>query len=378
MIKAVILDVDGIIVDTEEANAVASIQMFRELYNIEVKPEDFVPFVGTGSVRYLGGVAEKYGIDIDVKKATKRREKNFVKNLNKLRLFPGVKNFIQTVKQDKLKIAIATSADRSKFQAAFRGVGLVEEQFDLIVTGDEVKHTKPHPEIYLTTTKKLGLEPSSCLVVEDSIAGVEAAKKAGTFSVAVTNTFSKKDLAKADLIIGSLEELDIKKIKNIIGRRNKNGKALQELQLKVVIDTSIFIASFWEGKSRDVVELWKKGKITLCVSKAILKEYLYIIPRFNMLKKEAGELLSLFEARKNIEMVSHSKRLKIIKEDPADNKFLECAVEARAEYILSADKHLRDIGEYEGIKIVSSGSFLKNKGSPHKKGGSNSTSSVTF
>lgn len=227
MIKAVILDVDGIIIDTEEANAVASIQVFRELYNIEVKAEDFVPFVGTGSVRYLGGVAEKYGIDIDVRKATKRREKNFVKNLNKLRLFPGVGNLIQTVKQDGMKIAIATSADRSKFQAAFRGVGLVEEQFDLVVTGDEVKRTKPHPEIYLTTVKKLGLEPSSCLVVEDSITGVEAAKKAGTFSVAVTNTFSKKDLAKADLIIGSLEELDIKKIKNIIGRRNKNGNALQ-------------------------------------------------------------------------------------------------------------------------------------------------------
>jgi len=217
MIKAVILDVDGIIIDTEEANAVASIQMFKELYNMKVKVEDFVPFVGTGSVRYVQGVAEKYGIDIDVKKATERREENFVKNLNKLRLFPGVKNLIQVVKEDGLKIAIATSADRSKFQASFQQVGLTEEQFDLIVTGDEVKHTKPHPEIYLTTVKKLRLEPSSCLVVEDSIAGVEAAKKAGTFSVAVTNTFSKKDLAKADLIIGSLEELDIKKIKNIVG-----------------------------------------------------------------------------------------------------------------------------------------------------------------
>ena len=148
--------------------------------------------------------------------------------------------------------------------------------------------------------------------------------------------------------------------------------------MKIVIDTSIFVASLWEGKSREVVELWKKGEITLCVSKAILKEYLYIIPRFNMLKKEARELLSLFEARKNIEMISSSKKLRIIKEDPADNKFLECAVEAGAEYIISADKHLRDIEEYEGIKILSSGSFIKDKRPPCKKGGSNSTSSVTF
>ncbi len=215
MIKAVILDVDGVIIDTEEANATASIQMFRELYNIEVKAQDFVPFIGTGSARYVQGVAEKYGIDIDVKKATKRREENFIKNLDKLRLFPGVKNFIQLIRQAGLKIAIATSSDRSKFQAAFRQVGLLEQQFDIIVTGDEVKHTKPHPEIYLTTAKKLGLKPSTCLVIEDSTTGIEAARKAGAFAVAVTNTFSKKDFNKADLIVESLEELDIKKIKSI-------------------------------------------------------------------------------------------------------------------------------------------------------------------
>jgi len=108
-----------------------------------------------------------------------------------------------------------------------------------------------------------------------------------------------------------------------------------------------------------VVELWKKGKITLCVSEAILKEYLDIIPRFNMLKKEAEELLSLFKARKNIKMVTPSKRFKVIKEDPADNKFLECAIEAKAEYIISADKHLRNLRKNQGVRIVSSGGFLK-------------------
>lgn len=129
--------------------------------------------------------------------------------------------------------------------------------------------------------------------------------------------------------------------------------------MRVVIDTSIFIASFWEGRSRTVVELWKKGEIALCASEAILKEYFYIIPRFNRLNKEAGELLSLFKARKNMKMITPSKRLKVIKEDPVDNKFLECAVEAKAEYIISADKHLRNLRKYEGVRIVSSGSFLK-------------------
>ncbi|MFQ6066245.1 MAG: putative toxin-antitoxin system toxin component, PIN family [bacterium] len=129
--------------------------------------------------------------------------------------------------------------------------------------------------------------------------------------------------------------------------------------MKVVIDTGIFIASLWKGRSRSLVELWKKGEITLCASEAILKEYLDIIPRFNSLNKDAGELLSLFKARKNIKMVTPSQRLKLIKEDPADNKFLECAIEAGAEYIISADKHLRSLGKHAGMRIVSSGSFLK-------------------
>ena len=131
--------------------------------------------------------------------------------------------------------------------------------------------------------------------------------------------------------------------------------------MRVVIDTSTFIASFWKGRSRTVVELWKTGEITLCASGAILKEYLDIIPRFNRLNKDAGELLSLFKARKNMEMVTPSRRLKVIQEDPADNKFLECAIEARAEYIISADKHLRNLKKHEGVRIVSSNGFLKEK-----------------
>ncbi len=138
--------------------------------------------------------------------------------------------------------------------------------------------------------------------------------------------------------------------------------------MRVVIDTSTFIASFWKGKSRTVVELWKKGEITLCASEVILKEYLNIIPRFNRLNKEAGELLSLLKARKNMEMVAPSKRLKVIQKDPADNKFLECAIEAKAEYIISADRHLRNLKKQQGVRIVSSGSFLKDKATLDQRG----------
>jgi len=132
--------------------------------------------------------------------------------------------------------------------------------------------------------------------------------------------------------------------------------------LKIVIDTGILVASLWEGKSRVVVDLWEKGELTLCISRAILKEYLYILPRFSLFRRKTEELLRLLEAKKNMEIVQPSRRLKIIKDDPADDKFLECAVEGEAEYIISADKHLASLREYQGVKIVSSGCFLREIG----------------
>ncbi len=129
--------------------------------------------------------------------------------------------------------------------------------------------------------------------------------------------------------------------------------------ISVVIDTTIFVASLWEGESRDLVRLWEKGRIRLCVSQPLLREYLRILPRFMMFKRGAAKLVSSFKSGKNMMIVNPSKRLKIVKEDPADNKFLECAVEAGAHYIISADKHLRSLREYQGIRIVSSGVFLR-------------------
>ena len=132
--------------------------------------------------------------------------------------------------------------------------------------------------------------------------------------------------------------------------------------MKIVIDTGILVASLWEGKSRVVMDLWEKGELTLCVSRAILKEYLCILPRFSLFRSKTEELLRLLEAKKNMEMVSPSQRIKVIKDDPADDKFLECAVEGGAEYIISADKHLANLREYQGVKIVPSGRFLREIG----------------
>ena len=82
MAWAIIFDLDGVIADTEVLNARASVMAFKDLYNMDVNPEDFKPFIGTGDESYVEGVAKKYSIEIDVDAVVERRRLNFVKLLN--------------------------------------------------------------------------------------------------------------------------------------------------------------------------------------------------------------------------------------------------------------------------------------------------------
>jgi beta-phosphoglucomutase-like phosphatase (HAD superfamily) len=78
--------------------------------------------------------------------------------------------------------------------------------FETVVTGDDVSHSKPHPEIYLTAAQRVGVSPTACIAIEDAPAGVEAAKRAGMRCIAVTNSVAREQLSKADLIVDSLAE----------------------------------------------------------------------------------------------------------------------------------------------------------------------------
>ncbi len=204
MLKGVLFDMDGVLVDTEELIACASVEMFRER-GLEVKEEDFLPFVGTGEVRYLGGVAEKYGFPLDLQEA-KRRVYEIYDRLahGNLQLLPGVKDFIERCREQGLKMAVATSADRVKMLINLREGGLSAEGFDALVTAEDVTHKKPAPDIYLKAAERLGLPPANCLVVEDAPAGITAGKRAGARVLALTTSFGEEELRDADWIAPDL------------------------------------------------------------------------------------------------------------------------------------------------------------------------------
>ncbi len=199
-IHAAIFDMDGVLTDSEPLINEAAIAMFQEL-GLAVKPEDFLPFVGTGEDRYLGGVAEKYDASLDLPAAKRRTYEIYLKLVPlKLRAFPGAQALVGECRRAGWRVAVASSADRIKICANLAQIGLPAETWDAVVTGEDVTARKPAPDIFLITSERLKLAPGACVVVEDAVNGVQAAKAAGMRCVAVAQTFPANRLAAADLV----------------------------------------------------------------------------------------------------------------------------------------------------------------------------------
>jgi len=195
---------DGVLVDSEEYINQAAIAMFKEK-GLKVEPEDFLPFVGAGEDRYLGGVAEKYNFPFDLEKDKARTYQIYEEIVkNKLHPLKGVLAFIEKCKQRNLKLAVATSADKTKMEINLKESGIDRDNFDALINGNDVEKKKPDPEIYLLAAKQIEVSPTNCLVVEDAVNGVEAALQAGSKCLALTTSFNENELSKADWIAPDL------------------------------------------------------------------------------------------------------------------------------------------------------------------------------
>ncbi len=138
--------------------------------------------------------------------------------------------------------------------------------------------------------------------------------------------------------------------------------------LKIVIDTNVFISSFFGGVPKEIINLWKKGEIVLCLSQEIIEEYLEVLNRLGLKdKKEIANLTRLFAEGYNSIFTTKTPNLNVVKDDPDDNKFLECAVALGSKIVISGDKHLKDIKKYIDIEIMSPKEFigLHNRKTPH-------------
>jgi len=197
-IQGIIFDMDGVLCDSEPFICEAACRMFREVHGVTVQPEDFIPFVGAGEDRYLGGVAEQHGVRLVMprdKTTTYALYLELIKG--RLQPLPGVHEFIQQCRKQQLKCAVATSADRIKMEGNLKEIRLPANWFEACITGDDVRHKKPDPEIFLKAAAALELPPECCLVVEDAVNGIQAARAAGCTALGITGSFDAGTLEAA-------------------------------------------------------------------------------------------------------------------------------------------------------------------------------------
>ncbi|GAB2218660.1 hypothetical protein Drorol1_Dr00001886 [Drosera rotundifolia] len=199
-VSAVLFDMDGVLCNSEEASRMAAVDVFREL-GVEVTCEDFVPFMGTGEANFLGGVASVKGVQgFDTDAAKKRFFEIYIDKYAKPNSgigFPGALELVTTCKSIGLKVAVASSADRVKVDANLTAAGLPISLFDAVVSADAFENLKPAPDIFLAASKILNVPPSECIVIEDALAGLQAAKAAKMRCIVVTTTLSEEVLATA-------------------------------------------------------------------------------------------------------------------------------------------------------------------------------------
>ena len=217
-----IFDIDGVIADTEAVNSRASIKVFADLLGVEgVVREDFEAGLGRGAEEYVKAGARTHGLELtdkQVEQATQLRQELFLKILNEEPLppFPGVMELMnEAMQREDFRVAIATSGTLEKSRAVLNAVGVPYRKM-VYVNGNDVKHKKPNPELFLIAAERIGIEPAQCVVIEDAPNGVQAAKAAGAKCIAVTNSADTPKLGEADLICDSLEQISIETIRRLI------------------------------------------------------------------------------------------------------------------------------------------------------------------
>jgi HAD superfamily hydrolase (TIGR01509 family) len=206
----VIFDMDGVLCDSEPFIREAACEMFARRHHTRVRPEDFLPFIGTGEDRFLGGVAEKYGVSLDMPQ-DKLLTYDIYMEMIRGRLAPlaGAVEFVAKCRRMGLKLAVATSADRVKLEGNLSQIGIPPASFDAIVTGSDIQRKKPFPDIFELAAARLGLPCDRCLVVEDAPSGIQAGKAAGAMCLGLTTSFDEATLrhAGADWIAPDLAQI---------------------------------------------------------------------------------------------------------------------------------------------------------------------------
>ena len=212
-IKALVFDFDGLIVDTEVPIFRAWQRIYRE-HGQDLPLEQWLTIIGTASGPFdpVIDLAKKTGAKLDGQEL-KALEVLYYQEATALQqLLPGVIDYLVAARQLELKTAVASSSTRKWVMDHLNRFG-IGGRFDAIICREDVKRTKPDPDLYLTALQRLGVQPAEAIAFEDSSNGIHAAKAAGLFCVVVPNPLTVDlDLTEADLRLLTLEAMPLRDV----------------------------------------------------------------------------------------------------------------------------------------------------------------------
>jgi HAD superfamily hydrolase (TIGR01509 family) len=217
MIKTVIFDMDGVIVDTEPVHHYAYNQHFKQL-NIDVSPEMYATFTGNSTKNIFERLKVQFNLSDDVPTLVETKRNLFNEAFDSkedLYLLDGVEDLIKDLHQNGMQLVLASSSATVTINKIFNRFGL-HQYFTHIVSGEDFPKSKPHPAIFKQAAFLAKTPVENCIVIEDSTNGILAAKSAGIYCIGYDSFHSKmQDYSMADRVISNFDELSFETIQTI-------------------------------------------------------------------------------------------------------------------------------------------------------------------
>lgn len=214
-IAAVIWDMDGVLADTAPHHLLAWQETFAKR-GINFTEADFKRGFGIRNDAIIKNTLGEQVTPDEIETIAREKEATFRRIIGKdIKPLPGALELLKALDEGGISMAIASSTTIENIHLIVGSLGIAD-YFKAVITGHDVTEGKPSPQVFLLAAQRLGAEPKNCIVVEDAVAGVKAAKSAGMYCVAVSNSHPQEKLNEADLIVASLEMVTVKDLEKLL------------------------------------------------------------------------------------------------------------------------------------------------------------------
>ena len=212
MIKAVLVDMDGTLVDTEDADNAVAMEICKKL-GFDLTDKEQQERHGRNTKSFYEWLRQKRGSNFDLQKTIQQQLADFERKLREnLKSFPGAKGLPKKLTSAGYRLAVVSGSTWRQIEIVLQALGIADF-FDVIISADDIVESKPSPEGYLLAAKKLGVLPKECIILEDGPKGVAAGKSAKIKVIGIINN-GGQDLSEADLIVKNLGEITIEMLQN--------------------------------------------------------------------------------------------------------------------------------------------------------------------